>query len=446
MIEDLARSNKEISRKHNNLIKDIKRHQGPPVDLTKPVVDYIPETVQRSLGSQERYQETRDTDGVHFLQQQKSSAIDELTHYCNLIKNLLKEVDSAEHMIDKNLRFRIKDDVVNTHRRERRHLRVLHGDGKLKQAMLGDLLDLVELDSAALESRDTDTPAPHPGSLGFNAKQLVNHDHGRRLDSSGGLIKPSDPEYKDYGEWSQGYGQRRPTSVRLKSPSVISFLKTSFKLSLPYVRFLFPGRRKGPLRSNLRLSNTRFQGSVSHPRSDANFFGEHRKRKDDETSFFLESGDEISAAATKTEDIVPTNAETAHFRHHVYHRSGRFRDAEPASVPLMGHDSHESTRYGRFQQRDSPGDVDAELSDAATDALSTQDTSHGSSWLKSPDEVTTPDDGGLLFAVPHIYCYKPSSLSPTSCVKTRPADPRDVVNDLLKQWTTLTPDTILTSS
>lgn len=467
MIEDLARSNKEISRKYNNLIKDIEKHQGPQVlhtkvsgfsDLTKPVVDYIPETATpRSLGShQERNQKTRDTDDVHLPQQQMSSAIDELTHYCNLIKNLLKEVDSAEYMIDKHLRLRIKDDVVNTHRRERRHLRVLHGDEKLKQAMLGDLLDLVELDSAALESRDTDTPTPVPETLGFGAKPLVNHDRGSHLNSSGGLIKPSDPQYKDHGEWSKGYKQRRPKPVRPASPSVISFLKMSFKLPLSYVRFLYPSRRKGQ-RSSLRPSNAGFQESVSHRRSGATLFGEHRKSKVDETSFFLDSGEETPTAATKTEDVVPTSAETAHFHPHIYRRSDRFRAAEAASAPLMDCDSHESTSYSRFQQTDSRGDVDAKLSGAVTDALLSQDTSHDSSWLKSPREVIITDDGAGFkthgnVVVPHFSgpirdrYGTSSSSSITNYARSKLADPCNVVNDLLKQWTTLAPDTILSSS
>jgi len=468
LIEDLARSNKEISRKYNNLIKDIEKHQGPQVlhtkvsgisDLTKPVVDYIPETATpRFPGShQERNQQTRDTDDVHVSQQQMSSAIDELTHYYNLIKNLLKEVDSAEYMIDKHLRLRIKDDVVKTHRRERRHLRVLHGDEKLKQAMLGDLLDLVELDSAALESRDTDTPTPVPETLGFNAKPLVNHDRGRRLNNSRGFIKPSDPQYKDHGEWIK---ERRPQPVRPASPSVISFLKMSFKLPLSYVRFLYPRRRKGQ-RSALRPSNAGFQESVSPPRSSAKFFGEHRKSKDDETSFFLDSGEETPTAATKSEDVVPTSAETAHFHPHIYRRHDQFGAAEAASAPLMDYDSHESTSYSRlldsrFQQTDSPEDVDAEISGAVTDALLSQDTSHDSSWLKSPSEVIITDDGAEFKTHGNVVRHSSgpirdrygtsSTSSITNYARSKLADPCNVVNDLLKQWTTLAPDTILSSS
>ena len=451
MIEDLARSNKEISRKYNNLIKDIEKHQGPQVlhtkvsgisDLTKPVVDYIPETATpRFPGShQERNQQTRDTDDVHVSQQQMSSAIDELTHYYNLIKNLLKEVDSAEYMIDKHLRLRIKDDVVKTHRRERRHLRVLHGDEKLKQAMLGDLLDLVELDSAALESRDTDTPTPVPETLGFNAKPLVNHDRGRRLNNSRGFIKPSDPQYKDHGEWIK---ERRPQPVRPASPSVISFLKMSFKLPLSYVRFLYPRRRKGQ-RSALRPSNAGFQESVSPRRSGAKFFGEHRKSKDDETFFFLDSGEETPTAATKTEDVVPTSAENAHF------------PAEAASALSMDYYGHESTSYSRFQQTDSPGDVDAEFSGAVTDALLSQGTSHDSSWLKSPSEVIITDDGAEFKTHGNVVRHSSgpirdrygtsSTSSITNYARSKLADPCNVVNDLLKQWTTLAPDTILSSS
>jgi len=455
LIEDLARSNKEISRKYNNLIEDIEKHQGPQVlhtkvsgisDLTKPVVDYIPETATpRFPGSQqERNPKTRDTDDAHMPQQQMRSAIDELTHYCNLIKNLLKEVDSAEYMIDKHLRLRIKDDVVNTHRRERRHLRVLHGDEKLKQAMLGDLLDSVELDSAALESRDTDTPTPDPGTFGFNAKPLVNHDRGSHLNSSGGLIKPSDPQYKDHGEWSKGYKQRRPKPVRPASPSVISFLKMSFKLPLSYVRFLHPRRRKGQ-RSALRPSNAGFPESVSPRCSGAEFFGEHRKSKDDETFFFLDSGEETPTAATKTEDVVPTSAENAHF------------PAEAASALSMDYYGHESTSYSRFQQTDSPGDVDAEFSGAVTNALLSQGTSHDSSWLKSPSEVIITDDGAGFkthgnvvvshFSGPIRDRYGTSSSSSiTNYARSKLADPCNVVNDLLKQWTTLAPDTILSPS
>ena len=78
-----------------------------------------------------------------------------LSHYCDLINNLLEEVDSAKYRIRKDLRSRIRDDVVHTHKREREYLRTTHGDEKLEQAITGYALHLVESDIIALETQTT---------------------------------------------------------------------------------------------------------------------------------------------------------------------------------------------------------------------------------------------------------------------------------------------------
>lgn len=123
----------------------------------------------------------------------------------------------------------------------------------------------------------------------------------------------------------------------------------------------------------------------------------------------------------------------------------------------MDYYGHESTSYSRFQQTDSPGDVDAEFSGAVTNALLSQGTSHDSSWLKSPSEVIITDDGAGFkthgnvvvshFSGPIRDRYGTSSSSSiTNYARSKLADPCNVVNDLLKQWTTLAPDTILSPS
>ena len=69
-----------------------------------------------------------------------------IEHYCDLIGNLLRCVDSEDYGIDSAVRTRIRDDVVEVHKRETRYLKDIYGAEDLKDAMRGKYWKLADMD------------------------------------------------------------------------------------------------------------------------------------------------------------------------------------------------------------------------------------------------------------------------------------------------------------
>ena len=224
---------------------------SPSINSSKLIFDDTSNKTDKSIylgRGWEKHERVRGLNIVDPSQQQMDWAVDKLRHYCNLVNNLLEEINSAEYKIEPDLRLRIKNDVVNAHRRERRHLRTLHGEEKLKQAITGDALNLVELDSTALESQNT-----------YNsAAVLETHE----LDSSTPLPPPE--KYKDY--WSKFGTKARHTGIA-SITSITSFLKKSFLLPVSYVNSRVFRRRKGTPRRACKLHSFGSVHTRAHARS-----------------------------------------------------------------------------------------------------------------------------------------------------------------------------------
>lgn len=69
-----------------------------------------------------------------------------IEHYCDLIGNLLGCVNSEHYNIDTKIRTRIRNVVVEVHKRETRYLEVIYGAKDLKDAMRGKYWKLAEMD------------------------------------------------------------------------------------------------------------------------------------------------------------------------------------------------------------------------------------------------------------------------------------------------------------
>ena len=67
-------------------------------------------------------------------------------HYCDLIDNLLRRIESEDYTIDGVVRTRIRDDVVEVHKRETRYLAVIYGTEDLKDAMRDKYWKLADMD------------------------------------------------------------------------------------------------------------------------------------------------------------------------------------------------------------------------------------------------------------------------------------------------------------
>ena len=69
-----------------------------------------------------------------------------IEHYCGLIDNLLGCVDFEDYNIDSEVRTRIRNDVVEIHKRETRYLAGRYGAEVLKDAMRGKYWKLADMD------------------------------------------------------------------------------------------------------------------------------------------------------------------------------------------------------------------------------------------------------------------------------------------------------------
>ena len=80
-----------------------------------------------------------------------NSASATLDDYCTLIQGLLTEVEAKDYSITDNMRCRIRDDVIHTHKRETRLLRAVHGHAELKEKMREKSLRLAEMAEEEVE-------------------------------------------------------------------------------------------------------------------------------------------------------------------------------------------------------------------------------------------------------------------------------------------------------
>ena len=231
MIEDLAHSNQKYSRKHQDLIlateagqfREVKRNQnaeGSSAGVPKSIhmadfVDGLPDENNMPISHNPGLEKQRTTriPTVGDLVEEM------LTHYCSLVNNLLEEIDSAEYKIRTDLRSRIRDDVVKTHKRERQHLRTVHGDEKLKQAIMGNALSCVESDIAVLESRTTRIASPIRETLVSNRRPIESQD--QRYHPKVSNNNSTSASRKEHSRIPQ-------ITSKSSISSVGSFIKTSF--------------------------------------------------------------------------------------------------------------------------------------------------------------------------------------------------------------------------
>ena len=73
----------------------------------------------------------------------------DIAYYCSLINKLLEEVDCTEYRIEQKMRLRIRNDIVNTHKRETTFLKEMYGYRNLPRWLTGSSLDLVREDTEA---------------------------------------------------------------------------------------------------------------------------------------------------------------------------------------------------------------------------------------------------------------------------------------------------------
>ena len=146
IVEDLLRLDIEQTQKHEDLKALIKERNleilrelralaknDPPAS---PLRSFSAPTDPSACGTIGRMRVPRANDT-------KTRTIE---HYCDLIDNLLAFVDFEDYCIDSDVRTRIRNDVVEVHKRETRSLEGRYGAENLKDAMRGKYWKLADMD------------------------------------------------------------------------------------------------------------------------------------------------------------------------------------------------------------------------------------------------------------------------------------------------------------
>ena len=87
-----------------------------------------------------------------------------LENYCTLNQHLMTEVEAEEYNIGHDLRRRIRDDVIHTHKRETRLLREVHGHTELEKKMREKPWRLIEMAEQKVEEGERSQMEQRAGS------------------------------------------------------------------------------------------------------------------------------------------------------------------------------------------------------------------------------------------------------------------------------------------
>ena len=142
LIEDLARSNHEYTRRFKELTKAIEHGQKQQEGVKyAPTIDKAPSAgylqTNMVLPPSNPVQTVDETSpevtnclitlAMQHLPPQTGETSDELAHYCLLINHLLQRIDAVQYRIRTDLRRRIRSDIVHMHQREADQLQEVHG-------------------------------------------------------------------------------------------------------------------------------------------------------------------------------------------------------------------------------------------------------------------------------------------------------------------------------
>lgn len=179
LIEDLAHSNQEYTRKFKELTKAVEAGQGPP-ETVKPVRAMENMPTNMVLPPSESFDIAGDTSpditsrlitlSKQHLPPHVGEQSDELAHYCLLINHLLQRIDAVQYKIKGDLRRRIRNDVVHMHQREADQLKEVHGHRRFTTIM-GSAISWAKI----LHFR-------HPSELGYSGtlRNLTHPDWSER--------------------------------------------------------------------------------------------------------------------------------------------------------------------------------------------------------------------------------------------------------------------------
>ena len=133
MIQHLLRTAVQQTRGYEYLKAVILRNEnhGPARTFT---IGKIPATIDLGAATLTKIPERSKANRL-LEYREVSPANTKLEHYCTLMEKLVKEIEAKKYNIGDDVRCRIRDDVIHTHKREARLLGVIQGHTEFDEEM-----------------------------------------------------------------------------------------------------------------------------------------------------------------------------------------------------------------------------------------------------------------------------------------------------------------------
>ena len=165
IIEDLARLKDEFTNRLEPIASAIEASATRASVIGAPAIEALAieaSPIERAMSETYSSTQTADVPNPSGQRPELDLNFDQIPHYSHLINTLLEEVDIVQNRIDVELRTRIWNDIVYTHRRETTAMKNIYGYERLQKAMSGKAWELVrpgfEANNPATISAVTSSP------------------------------------------------------------------------------------------------------------------------------------------------------------------------------------------------------------------------------------------------------------------------------------------------
>ena len=146
VIEQLLRLDSQQTQKHENLKIMIEERNLEIIREVRAIAKNNPSASPFRRFPAPTDSSSSDTIGPMRILRANDMKTRTMEHYCDLIDNLLACVDFEDYSISSEVRTRIRNDIVEVHKRETRYLEGIYGTEDLKDAMTGKYWKLADMD------------------------------------------------------------------------------------------------------------------------------------------------------------------------------------------------------------------------------------------------------------------------------------------------------------
>ena len=145
-VEQLLRLDSQQTQKHENLKVMIEERNLEIIREVRAIARNNPSASPLRRFPAPTDSSSFDTIGPMRILRANDMKTQTIEHYCDLVDNLLACVDFEDYSINSEVRTRVRNDIVEVHKRETRYLEGIYGTEDLKDAMTGKYWKLAGMD------------------------------------------------------------------------------------------------------------------------------------------------------------------------------------------------------------------------------------------------------------------------------------------------------------